>query len=107
MRTQGGGQRSLAFTLIELLVVIAIIEILASMLLPALARAKIAAKVKMATSEMNGFVAAISQYKSEYSRMPVSQLTGLNHPNAGGDFTFGTTISQLGNTNIVNNAYSV
>jgi len=76
------------FTLIELLVVIAIIAILASMLLPALGKAKLNAKKKVTQTEEVGLVAAINQYYADYSRMPVSQLAvaaaGTN------DFTCGT-----------------
>ena len=77
------------FTLIELLVVIAIIAILAGLLLPALARAKIQAKIRLAKADMANLVGAIQQYETEYSRMPISKA-GLAAAN-GGDFTFGTT----------------
>ena len=61
-----------AFTIVELLVVIAIIAILAAMLLPVLARAKIAAQKKQAAVEISQIVGAIQQYDSVYGRFPVS-----------------------------------
>jgi prepilin-type N-terminal cleavage/methylation domain-containing protein len=59
-------QRSLGFTLVELLVVIAIIAILASLLLPALARAKEKAKVVKVHAELYGVGLALEMYGDDH-----------------------------------------
>ena len=63
--TCGGAERS-AFTLVELLVVIAIIGILASLLLPALARAKEKAKVAKVHAELYGVGLALEMYSDDH-----------------------------------------
>lgn len=85
------------FTLIELLVVIAIIAILAGMLMPALAKVKRKAQIKMCQTEIGGIVAAINQYQAEYSRYPYPKFPppgpsiegAVSDPDVP-DFTFGT-----------------
>lgn len=59
-------KRSRAFTLVELLVVIALIAMLASLLLPALARAKEKAKVTRVHAELYGVGLALEMYADDH-----------------------------------------
>ena len=80
---------SLGFTIVEMLVVISIIAILASMIVPAISKARIKAQVKQAQMEMGQIINAIHGYEADNNKFPVTRgamLCGTN----GADFTYGT-----------------
>ena len=76
------------FTLIEMLAVIAIIALLAGMLLPALSKARIRARVAKAKAEMLNIRVSIEQYYADYSTYPTND-TKFNYSGAVADEDYG------------------
>jgi prepilin-type N-terminal cleavage/methylation domain-containing protein len=74
-------RRLLAFTLIELLVVIAIIGILAALLLPALAGAKLRAKRAGCVSNMHQYLLAVHMYANDSDQQLPSGASDSRTPN--------------------------
>ena len=89
MNTRHTTQSRAGLTLLEILAVIAIIAILASILIPAIVRSKVRAKVGMARIDCQTIASSIKQYYDDYKRYPVRK--GQKPNTLGGDLTYENT----------------
>ncbi len=72
---RGGTKAGKGFTLVELLVVIAVIAILASVLYPVIANAKLKAKVARVHSDLRQISLAIEMYNADFRGLPPVRST--------------------------------
>jgi len=82
-KAAGAAQLRRAFTLIELLVVIVVIAILAALLLPALNRAKVQARITHCKGNLHQYGAALHMYVDDFKGYPLDSpvfLAGVTNP---------------------------
>ena len=88
-------RRGRAFTIIEMLVVIAIIAILASIVVPVLASAKVRTKIMAARVDMKTIESAANAYQSTYTLPPIPNPNPYPNFRAATDFSFSDTNSDI------------
>lgn len=83
------------FTLIELLTVVAVLAILAAILVPTTASARIAAKKAMTRGQFAQWGAAIESFRQEYGYYPTFETTGAGLNKVNGNTTGSTNLTAV------------